>query len=150
MGRLTPLRACILQRVRFLRLLGFREGARLFILWRALILVGVDVAFSDHELLVHVELAFRDLAHGHEVGVDNGYLQNTVEAVDPEVSLLGRGREEQEAACVCLQLESEGPRGRLAVKLGNRLDPLDADNLASTKQLHRQLHHSHNERLVLT
>jgi len=92
------------------------------------------VSFRLKHLVVQVHLGACDDPHRHEVRIDHRNLKQSVEAVDPEVSFLRGGSQEQQAARVGPQLEGKLPRSLLPVDLFKLADALNADDFASTKQ----------------
>lgn len=81
-------------------------------------------------LLQSADVLLRQDRHRYEVLIDDWHLQDTVEAIDPQVTLFCRRTEESEISCVCFQLKAKDPRRLLAINLRQRPDPLDANYLS--------------------
>ena len=79
---------------------------------------------------MQIQLVFGHHSHGSEVRIYDWHVQNSVEAVDPEISLFDGWSEKQEVSTVSFQLETVLPRRLTTIDLCDSCDSLDAYNLS--------------------
>ena len=96
---------------------------------------------------MQVELSFGHGAHRDEIGINDRYLHDSIEAIDPQVSLFRRRCKQHETACMRFQLKAIAPRRLFPIDLSLCLDPLNTDNFTLQYRLiflrHRLLLYLH-------
>lgn len=97
----------------------------------------IVIALSHLHLVVQVEIFSCHAAHRYKRVVDDGDLHNPVHSIDPQISFLGRRREEDIRAGVCFERKTELPLRLFAFVLFVPVDALNADNF--TPKVTRQI-----------
>ena len=97
--------------------------------WDSTLSVSYVVAFCHDDLLVQIQLVLSHHAHGCEVRIDDGHMEDSIEAVDPQISLFHSWGEKQEVSPVRFQFETVFPRCFSTINFSNSSDSLYANNL---------------------